>query len=105
MDKAPLLKVGLIRLDEKKHLLLFDMHHIISDGESIRILLNEIAGLYAGKTPPPLIIQYKDYTAWLSDLLYTDKMKKMEDFWTGQFRMIFGFEHAHRFSPSSCPKF
>ena len=85
LDKAPLLKVGLIRLDEKKHLLLFDMHHIISDGESIRILLNEIAGLYAGKTPPPLSIQYKDYTAWLSDLLYTDKMKKMEDFWTGQF--------------------
>ena len=43
LQKAPLLRVGVIRLDNKRHILIFDIHHIIADGTSINILLEQLA--------------------------------------------------------------
>ena len=39
----------LIKLEEEKHILMFDMHHIISDGVSMGILINEFSKLYKGE--------------------------------------------------------
>jgi tyrocidine synthetase-3 len=73
-----LLKLELLQLGEEEHLLLFNMHHIISDGWSINVLLEELGTLYSAclsgaETPEnslqPLRIQYKDYAAWQNNQL------------------------------------
>uniref|UniRef100_UPI00124F55BA non-ribosomal peptide synthetase n=1 Tax=Paenibacillus tengchongensis TaxID=2608684 RepID=UPI00124F55BA len=64
LSQAPLLRVKLLKLAADRHLLLFDMHHIISDGVSMGILIQEFVALYQGKDLSPLRIQYKDFSAW-----------------------------------------
>jgi amino acid adenylation domain-containing protein len=81
LSRAPLLRVGLARLAEQEHLLLFDMHHIISDGTSMQILVNEVARLYAGAALPELRIQYKDFSWWQNGLFETGEVKSQEQYW------------------------
>jgi acyl carrier protein/RNAse (barnase) inhibitor barstar len=85
LDKAPLLRIVLIRIANQKHLLLIDMHHIISDGISVRTLVQEFLQLYEGKNPPQIKFQYKDFLEWQNSQLYSEEMKKQEDFWLNRF--------------------
>jgi len=85
LSKAPLLRVGLVRLQEEKHILMYDMHHIISDGTSMGILIEEFAKLYEGKELPELRIQYKDYAAWQNKMVKSEVMKKQEEYWLKTF--------------------
>ena len=86
LSKAPLLRVKLIRLGEEKHVLLFDMHHIISDGTSMGIFMGEFTKLYKGESLEALRIQYKDYSAWENKMQASEAMKKHEEYWTKMFR-------------------
>ncbi|NLD50978.1 MAG: amino acid adenylation domain-containing protein, partial [Clostridiaceae bacterium] len=86
LSEAPLLRVELVKTSENKYLLFFDMHHIISDGMSITILVDEMSRIYEGREPAPLRIQYKDYANWQNELLKSGKMKKHEEYWTGIFK-------------------
>jgi len=81
LEKAPLLRVGLIELDENKHIVLFDMHHIISDGVSMSIIVKELVGLYEGQKLPELRIQYKDFSAWQNEMFQSKALKKQEAYW------------------------
>ncbi|MED1784018.1 edeine biosynthesis hybrid PKS-NRPS EdeI [Brevibacillus fortis] len=81
LSKAPLVRGMLIRMDENKHLLLFDMHHIISDGVSINILIREFFQLYQGLELPELRIQYKDYSVWQTEQLGNGVLAAQEKFW------------------------
>lgn len=56
LETAPLVRVGFT-----KDSLLFDMHHIIADGDSLNIILREIVTLYAGNEVPPNNVAYADY--------------------------------------------
>jgi amino acid adenylation domain-containing protein len=85
LSAAPLLRVRLVSFSEEKHVLLFDMHHIISDGASINIIAKEITELYNGSELPELKIQYKDYSAWHNALLTSEKIKKQEAYWLDRF--------------------
>ncbi|SCW30123.1 non-ribosomal peptide synthase domain TIGR01720/amino acid adenylation domain-containing protein [Paenibacillus tianmuensis] len=85
LDQAPLLRVELVQLEQERHLLLFDMHHIISDGVSIGILTEELVRLYGGEELPPLRIQYKDYAAWQQAELSSETMSKQETYWLDVF--------------------
>ncbi|MFC0210899.1 non-ribosomal peptide synthase/polyketide synthase [Paenibacillus chartarius] len=82
----PLLRVGLIRLERERHLLLFDMHHIVSDGASIGILIEEFVRLYKGESLAPLRIQYKDYAAWQQTEAHSERLMRQEAYWLGQYR-------------------
>jgi polyketide synthase PksJ len=64
LTQAPLLRIGLIRQEEKHYILVIDMHHIITDGVSMGILVKEVMSAYAGEELPPLNHQYKDYSEW-----------------------------------------
>lgn len=86
LSKVPLLRVCLIRFAPCKHLLLLDMHHIISDGITLSIIMNEFIRLYGGETLPSLTIQYKDYAVWQAELIQTALYKKQEDYWLNQFK-------------------
>jgi amino acid adenylation domain-containing protein len=81
LSRAPLIRVELVKLAPQKHLLMMDIHHIISDGISINIFVKEFMKLYQGETLPPLPIQYKDYAEWQNSEKQKKKVKKQEEYW------------------------
>jgi amino acid adenylation domain-containing protein len=70
LQRGPLIRLALLRLARQEHALLLTLHHIVSDGWSMEILVREIAALYAAcreerPSPlPPLPIQYADFSVW-----------------------------------------
>ncbi|MBK4203178.1 amino acid adenylation domain-containing protein [Bacillus subtilis] len=85
LTKPPLMRVGLIELTPEKHVLLVDMHHIISDGVSINILMKDLNQFYEGNEPDPLPIQYKDYAVWQQTETQRQNIKKQEAYWLNHF--------------------
>jgi amino acid adenylation domain-containing protein len=85
LKTAPLFRVGLVRLEEERHLLLFDMHHLISDGVSMGIFIQEFVQLYQMKPLPQLRIQYKDFSAWQNRLFQSETIKAQESYWLSRF--------------------
>ena len=65
LSKAPLIRVSIVKVSEQRFILLFDMHHIVSDGFSINLIIKEFTALYHGRAVEPLDVQYKDYSEWM----------------------------------------
>ncbi|WP_367818270.1 amino acid adenylation domain-containing protein [Paenibacillus sp. SI8] len=86
LAKAPQLHVGLIQLQPARHLFLFDMHHIISDGVSMAILVDEFVRLYQDEPLSDLTIHYKDYAVWQNGLFQSEFMQQQETYWLSQFQ-------------------
>ncbi|PFJ13137.1 condensation domain-containing protein, partial [Bacillus cereus] len=86
LEKAPLLRVEIIHVTDDEHVMVLDMHHIISDGVSMNILNRELCKLYEGKELSPLDLQYKDYAVWQKDLFTQEEMKKQEEYWINVFK-------------------
>lgn len=86
LNQAPLLRILLVKLNNEKFVLMFDMHHIISDAVSMEIIIHEIMGLYSGAVLPELKIQYKDYAVWQNESLVQEKLRKQEEYWLERFR-------------------
>ncbi|WP_410668109.1 non-ribosomal peptide synthase/polyketide synthase [Amycolatopsis sp. cmx-4-68] len=61
---GPLTRAVLFPQGPGEHLLLLCQHHIVTDGRSIGVLTGELLDHYAGSTPPPLPMGYRDYTLW-----------------------------------------
>ncbi|HEX3045916.1 MAG TPA: amino acid adenylation domain-containing protein, partial [Bacillota bacterium] len=85
LGAAPLLRVSLVHLSDTKSLLMYDMHHIISDGLSMNIMNQEFIRLYQGEVLPELRLQYKDYTIWQIGFLKTEAVKEQEQYWLAVF--------------------
>ena len=85
LSQVPLLRVGLIKSGEKRHLLMVDIHHIISDGVSLDILKQDFFALSAGKVLQPLRIQYKDFTDWQNRDREKENRKQQEAYWLNQY--------------------
>jgi tyrocidine synthetase-3 len=85
LSQAPLLRVKLIKTGEDKHLLLLDMHHIITDGISQDILTADFMSLFRGEELTPLRLQYKDYAGWQIIEKRKETMRKQEEFWLKEF--------------------
>ncbi|MBG9771218.1 peptide synthetase, partial [Bacillus vallismortis] len=81
IDRLPLFRMGLIKHSDTEHVLLFDMHHIISDGASVGVLIEELSKLYDGEIVEPLRIQYKDYAVWQQQFIQSELYKKQEEHW------------------------
>ena len=73
-----------MRLSPVKHLLLLNMHHVISDAWSIRVLTDDLHALYAGHDLPPLSIQYRDYAAWHNASLAGPRAAAHRAYWLAQ---------------------
>ncbi|MEO1049776.1 MAG: amino acid adenylation domain-containing protein [Bacteroidota bacterium] len=90
LSKDPLLRVKLVKLEEKKHVVLFTMHHIIADAWSIIVLVNELIQYYEANLNgqklelPPLSIQYKEYAHWQNEQL-KDEHNAHRQYWLEQF--------------------
>lgn len=81
---APLLRVGLITLSAQHHVLMVDMHHSISDGTSLRVLLGEFAVLYGGGELPELKLQYRDFALWRAKQSRSI-LTQQQSFWLDRF--------------------
>ncbi|HST60055.1 MAG TPA: condensation domain-containing protein, partial [Longimicrobium sp.] len=84
---GPLLRGALVRLDAEDHVLLFNMHHIVSDGWSMQVLVREVSLIYAalsrGETPdlPSLPVQYADFAVWQRAWLSGEVLEAQIGFW------------------------
>ncbi|PJI07373.1 MULTISPECIES: non-ribosomal peptide synthetase [Clostridium] len=85
LEKAPLLRVEIIKLEKERHIMFFDMHHIVSDGVSMSILTREFSDLYEGEDLGELKVQYKDYSAWQLKKRESKEFKKQEQYWLKEF--------------------
>ncbi len=85
LSTAPLLRVGLIKTDPLRQILMMDLHHIITDGVSHGILINDFISLYNNIPLSPLSIQYKDYLQWLQSQDVQNTLSKQEGFWLKEF--------------------
>jgi amino acid adenylation domain-containing protein len=86
LSRAPLLRVRLIKVEERKHILAVDMHHIISDGTSLGVLVREFMEYYDHREPEPLQLRYRDYTLWQQNMVRDGSLEKQEKFWQEQFK-------------------
>ncbi len=85
LAKAPLFRAGLIKLSADQHVFMIDLPHIISDGVSIAIIVEDFIKLYNGENLPPLRIQYKDYAVWQRRLLESGELEKQAEYWEKRF--------------------
>ncbi|NEW09288.1 amino acid adenylation domain-containing protein [Paenibacillus sp. SYP-B3998] len=81
LERPALLRVKLIHLGERQHLLLFDMHHIISDGVSAEIIKQDLAALYEGTPLPELRLHYKDYAVWQQRWSASEEYGRAATYW------------------------
>ncbi len=90
LSKGPLLRVTLMLLSEQEHVVLFTMHHIVSDGWSLGVYVNELVTLYGayleGKPSPlpELKVQYADYAAWQRGWLQGEVLEQQVGYWREQ---------------------
>ncbi|MET0404776.1 MAG: amino acid adenylation domain-containing protein, partial [Cystobacter sp.] len=87
LTRAPLVRVRVVRLSATRALLLFAMHHIISDGWSVAVLAREWTHLYGRELSgrpaelPPLRLQYKDYQLWRLEQLAGPEGEAHRAYW------------------------
>jgi acyl carrier protein len=86
LSRAPLIRVGLIKLEKQAFILVVDMHHIISDGISMVILIKEFISFYEGKDLPGLPLQYRDFSEWQGHFHRSDPFRKQELYWLNRFK-------------------
>ncbi|WP_153629241.1 AMP-binding protein, partial [Pseudomonas aeruginosa] len=87
LEKGPLLRVSLVRLDEQEHQLWVTLHHIVADGWSLNLLLDEFSRLYAeacGGQPAdlaPLELHYAEFAAWQRQWLDAGEGARQLAYW------------------------
>lgn len=90
LDKGLLVRATLLKLNEQEHVLLVTMHHIITDGWSCGVFLQELSTLYAAFStdqPSPLLplpIQYADFTIWQRDRIQGEFLATKLNYWKQQ---------------------
>ncbi|HYG65434.1 MAG TPA: amino acid adenylation domain-containing protein, partial [Thermoanaerobaculia bacterium] len=90
LARGPLLRALLLRLDSQDHLAAVTQHHIVSDGWSLGILVDEVAALYAAFAagrPSPLTelrVQYADFAVWQSSWLRGETLEREISYWRRQ---------------------
>jgi hypothetical protein len=87
---GPLVRATLLRLAADSHVLLLTKHHVVSDGWSLGILLNELQTIYgafvAGRSSPlpELRLQYADFAKWQRDWLSQGELERQLSYWKKQ---------------------
>ncbi|HET7865502.1 MAG TPA: condensation domain-containing protein, partial [Burkholderiaceae bacterium] len=88
LAQGPLIRARLVRLADADHVLLATLHHIVSDGWSMGVLIRELGALYTAFAQgrpdplPPLPIQYADFAVWQRRWLEGPVLQRQLQFWT-----------------------
>ncbi|WP_426220365.1 non-ribosomal peptide synthase/polyketide synthase [Pseudomonas sp. DWRC2-2] len=79
---GPLMRVKLLEVEPEHHVLVITQHHIISDGWSMHVMVDELVALYQGHTPlAALPIQYADYALWQREWMAAGEKQRQLDYW------------------------
>jgi len=87
LSHGPLLRAKLLKLGDSDHVLILIIHHIVSDGWSMGVLIHEVTTLYQAfsqnkpSTLPELSIQYADFAVWQKQWLRGQELKQQLDYW------------------------
>ncbi len=81
LRQGPMLRTLLLRLAPDRHLLALALHHIVTDGWSMGVLVHELTALYRGETLPLLPVQYGDFAAWQRAWLSGETLAAEVDYW------------------------
>ncbi|MCR4542205.1 amino acid adenylation domain-containing protein, partial [Pseudomonas sp. 18.1.10] len=87
LRQGPLLRVTLLQLSEQEHVLVLVQHHIVSDGWSMQVMVDELVQLYAaftqGQPPalPPMGLQYVDYAVWQRNWMEAGERQRQMTYW------------------------
>ncbi|WP_255581320.1 condensation domain-containing protein, partial [Caballeronia sp. dw_276] len=90
LSSGPLIRAGLLRVADDEHIVHLTLHHIVSDGWSRGVLVQEVAALYGafvrGEASPlaPLAVQYADYAWWQRQWLTGDTLERQLQYWQQQ---------------------
>ena len=90
LGRGPLLRVRLIRLGEQEHVLLLTLHHIVSDGWSMNLLIEEFGRFYSAYAEgreaqlSALPVQSADYALWQRSWLEAGEQERQLDYWRKQ---------------------
>ncbi|MGA9769661.1 MAG: condensation domain-containing protein, partial [Blastocatellia bacterium] len=92
LAEGPMLRSGFVQTNRQHHIILFSMHHIVSDLWSMDVLVREVSTLYgafsAGEPSPlrELPVQYADYAYWQRQWLQGSVLDEQIDYWRGQLK-------------------
>jgi hypothetical protein len=106
LEHGPLLRVQLLKLDAQEHVLLLTLHHIVSDGWSMNVLIDEFIRFYdahdRNEAPqlPALPIQYSDYALWQRRWLEAGEQARQLEYWQARL----GDEHPVLELPTDRPR-
>ncbi|MCP4217506.1 MAG: AMP-binding protein, partial [bacterium] len=81
LGRAPLLRAGFRRTAPHKYVVVFDMHHIISDGTSMATFIKEFTALYSGQSLAAQPTRFKDFSIWQAQRLQKGELKARGDYW------------------------
>ncbi|MFC2146410.1 amino acid adenylation domain-containing protein, partial [Acidobacteriota bacterium] len=84
--QAPLMRVGLVKMNAQQRILIIEMHHIISDGISVEVFARESMKLYSGEELPPLKLQYRDFSLWRNSAREKQVLEKQGKYWAKEFK-------------------
>ncbi|MFL6966766.1 non-ribosomal peptide synthase/polyketide synthase [Pseudomonas alvandae] len=85
-----LLRVALLEVDEQDHILVLTLHHIVSDGWSLQVMVDDLMSLYSAFVQgqqahlPPLAVQYADYAVWQRQWMADGERDRQLAYWSGQ---------------------
>jgi acyl carrier protein/NRPS condensation-like uncharacterized protein len=92
LENDPLYHATLVRMEEKRYILILNFHHLIMDGWSVMIFISEFFAIYStltGDTQLPIFCQhidYKDYMVWQKTGQHEKNLKKSKDYWCKQLK-------------------
>ncbi|WP_233597088.1 non-ribosomal peptide synthase/polyketide synthase [Corallococcus sp. CA041A] len=90
LTRGPVIRALLMKLEEREHVLVLHLHHIVSDGWSLGILVRELTALYearrAGRSAalPELPVQYADFAVWQRGWLQGGVLQAQVEWWKNQ---------------------
>jgi len=109
LAQGPMIRVRLLEMGEQEHVLLVNMHHIVSDGWSVGILVREFRVLYEGYVKgeearlEPLNIQYKDFAVWQREWLQGEVLERHLEYWRKQLTQVEVLELPTDYAPTKMP--
>ncbi len=86
LTKAPLIRSKLVKCTDEKYIFMLDVHHIVTDGISMSILIKEFTEVYRGKELRKPLVQYKDYSEWQNSLEENGVLKRQEEYWLNRLK-------------------
>ena len=106
LSTGPLFRIGLLRLSPQEHVLVVVMHHIVSDGWSMQLIVAEFAAHYRMQVQQrslqqaPLPVQYTDYVVWQRSWLEAGEQARQLEYWQAQL----GAQHPVLQLPTDRPR-